>query len=56
MTQFNHDTDKDEPMKSLSELTGWRRYLLLSVAVIVLGSAAFGLIVHVIRLVSASGY
>jgi len=56
MTQYNHDTNKDEPLKSLSDLTGWRRYLLLTVAIIVLGSMVFGLAVHVIRLLSASGY
>ncbi|WP_339778891.1 hypothetical protein [uncultured Thalassospira sp.] len=56
MMHSNHDTDKDEPIKSLSELTGWRRYLLLTVAVIVLGSTVFGLAVHVMRLLTASGY
>lgn len=56
MSYNRHNSDPDEPLKSLSELTGWRRYLLLAVAVIVFVSVVIGMAFHLIRFVMVSGY
>ena len=56
MSDNRYDSDQDEPLTSLSELTGWRRYLLLTVAIVVLGSAVMGMAFHLIRFIIVSGY
>ncbi|WP_157831876.1 hypothetical protein [Thalassospira marina] len=56
MTRNQSGSDHEQPLKSLSELTGWRRYALLAVALIVFISVVMGMAFHLIRFVMASGY